>query len=383
MKFLNNLLSAMNTTSRGRLASLSLAFATLLAVASTAYAQNGLGGYDLKSSADLSFAFDYKGAGRLDHVVLYRPGAGIIFIEEKQGAAYVPVFTSFGGIGGYDLKSPADRIIAFDYSGTGHADHLLCYRPGTGVVWILANTNGQFFPVYNSAGGIGGFDLKSTADKIITFDYDGSGKYDHLVAYRPGTGVVYIVKNTNGTFSDQLESTTGIGGYDLLSPNDLMIAFDYYGVGIGDHLLAYRPGSGTAFVMENTNGSGTFAAVQTSFSGFGGYDLKSANDRMVAYDAAKIGSQNYLIAYRPGAGVAYLIGGANLSFSPMFTSTTGLGGYDLLSTADRIFTFDYNSTDQLDTLALYRPGASDFYIEANVNGNLVDQVRASSDNSPQ
>ena len=383
MKFINDSLSRMSATSRGRLASLMLALAALLTIASAASAQNGVGGYDLKSSADIAFAFDYKGTGRLDHVVLYRPGAGIIFIEEKQSGAYVPVFTSFSGIGGYDLKSPADRIIAFDYSGTGHADHLLCYRPGTGIVWVLANSNGQFSPVYASFGGIGGFDLKSTADRIITFDYDGSGKYDHLVAYRPGAGVVYIIRNTNGTFADQLESTTGIGGYDLLSTNDLMIAFDYYGVGIADHLLAYRPGSGIAFVIENTNGSGTFTAVQTSFAGFGGYDLKFTTDRMVAYDAAKIGSQNYLIAYRPGAGVAYLIGGANLIYTPLFTSNTGLGGFDLKSTADRIFTFDYNSTDKLDTLALYRPGASDFYIEANVNGTLVDQVRASSDNSPQ
>jgi len=35
------------------------------------------------------------------------------------------------GIGGYDLKSPADRVFAFDYVGSGKLDHLALYRPGT------------------------------------------------------------------------------------------------------------------------------------------------------------------------------------------------------------------------------------------------------------
>ncbi|MDQ2777203.1 MAG: hypothetical protein M3Y57_20140, partial [Acidobacteriota bacterium] len=59
--------------------------AALSVVAPTASAQfNGIGGYDLKSPSDQAFAFDYKGTGNLDHIVLYRPGTGTIFIEEKQ-----------------------------------------------------------------------------------------------------------------------------------------------------------------------------------------------------------------------------------------------------------------------------------------------------------
>ncbi|MBI3447190.1 MAG: hypothetical protein HY055_17935, partial [Magnetospirillum sp.] len=41
------------------------------------------------------------------------------------------------GIGGYDLKSPADRIFAFDYDHSGKTDCLSLYRPGTGTIWIL------------------------------------------------------------------------------------------------------------------------------------------------------------------------------------------------------------------------------------------------------
>lgn len=329
----------------------------------------------------MAFAFDYNGTGNLDHIVLYRPGTGVVYIEEKQISGYVPVYQSLSGIGGYDLKSSADRIIAFDYSGTGHADHLLCYRPGTGILWILENNDGNFSPVFTSSEGIGGFDVRSPADKIIAFDYDGTGKYDHLVLYRPGTGIVYIVQNTSGTFSAEFKSTGGIGGYDLKSSNDEIIAFDYYSVGIGDYLLAYRPGSGVAYVLENVNGSGTFSAVQTSATGIGGYDLRSPSDRLVAYDYLQIGNQDHLVAYRPGAGDFYIIQQAYFADSAVFSSGVGAGGYDFRSALDQVFAFDYNSTGILGTLAFYRPGSGDFYIEGNEDGTLVKQARRA--NEPQ
>ena len=66
----------------------------------------------------------------------------------------------WSGIGGYALLSPADRVFAFDYDHSGKLDHLVLYRPGDGVCFILANNNGTFSPVFLSQNGIGGFDLK-------------------------------------------------------------------------------------------------------------------------------------------------------------------------------------------------------------------------------
>jgi hypothetical protein len=156
---------------------------------------SGIGGYDLRSPADQAFAFDYDGTGKLDHLVFYRPGTGAIFILKKAGATFTPVFISgnpatgvYNGIGGYDLKSPADRGFAFDYDGTGKLDHPVFYRPGTGAIFILKKAGATFMPVFisgNSAigvyDGIGGYDLKSPADRAFAFDYDGSGKTDYLV----------------------------------------------------------------------------------------------------------------------------------------------------------------------------------------------------------
>lgn len=55
----------------------------------------------------------------------------------------------------------------------------------------------EFFAVYaqgDPGSGIGGYDLKSSADIAFAFDYDSSGKLDHLALYRPGTGTIWIVR---------------------------------------------------------------------------------------------------------------------------------------------------------------------------------------------
>ena len=65
------------------------------------------------------------------------------------------------------------------------------YRPGTGTMWILKkDSSGNFSAVYaqgDPGNGIGGYDLKSAADRAFAFDYDGSGRLDHIALYRPGT----------------------------------------------------------------------------------------------------------------------------------------------------------------------------------------------------
>jgi hypothetical protein len=40
----------------------------------------GIGGFDLKSSDDRAFAFDWKSSGKMYHIALYRPGAGAFWV---------------------------------------------------------------------------------------------------------------------------------------------------------------------------------------------------------------------------------------------------------------------------------------------------------------
>ncbi|HEX8653747.1 MAG TPA: Vps62-related protein [Allosphingosinicella sp.] len=227
-----------------------------------------------------------------NHLALYRPGTGTMWLLANSRGTFVPVYHEGdpgNGIGGYDLKSGNDRAFAFDYDGSGSVDHIALYRPGTGTMWILKNAGGSFTPVYQQGdpgNGIGGYDLKSGDDRAFAFDYDGSGKLDHLALYRPGTGTMWILKNNGGTFTpvyQQGDPGNGIGGYDLKSGNDRAFAFDYDGSGKLDHLALYRPGTGTMWILKNAGG--TFTPVYQQGdpgNGIGGYDLKSGNDRAFA-----------------------------------------------------------------------------------------------------
>lgn len=146
------------------------------------------------------FAYDFNSSGKLDHLVIYRPGTGTVWILKNAGGQFQPVYAQGdpgAGIGGFDLKSPADRMFAFDYDSSGKADHLALYRPSTGTMWILKKAGGQLHPVYaqgDPGNGIGGYDLKSTGDEGFAFDYNSTGSANHLGFYRPGTGTFWLLK---------------------------------------------------------------------------------------------------------------------------------------------------------------------------------------------
>ena len=86
------------------------------------------------------------------------------------------------GIGGYDLASTADLGFAYDYDGSGDLDHIVFCRPGTITIYILKNNNdGTFAPVYaqGAAGvGIGNYISDSAQDLGFAYDYNSSGKLD-------------------------------------------------------------------------------------------------------------------------------------------------------------------------------------------------------------
>src|SRR5204863_111685 len=98
------------------------------------------------------------------------------------------------------------------------------YRPGRGAAWgARSNGDGTFTAVYaqgDGGSGIGGYDLTSASDRVLAFDYDGDGKQD-LFLYRPGRGAAWVARsNGDGTFTAvyaQGDGGSGIAGYDLKS----------------------------------------------------------------------------------------------------------------------------------------------------------------------
>ncbi|KZT22424.1 hypothetical protein NEOLEDRAFT_1138124 [Neolentinus lepideus HHB14362 ss-1] len=337
---------------------------------------NGIGGYDLKSSADRAFAFDYDSSGKLDHIVLYRPGTGTIWILKDENGTWSPVYAEGDpgkGIGGYDLKSSDDRVCAFDYDHSGKADHLVCYRPGTGTIWILKNLGGTFKPVYaqgDPGTGIGGYDLKSKADRCFAYDYNSCGKLDHLVLYRPGTGTIWILQNQGGKFSPvyaEGDPGAGIAGYDLKSTADRCFAFDWDGNGKLDEIVLYRPGTGTMWIVQKQGSE--FKAVYAEGDpgkGIGGYNLASPADRCFAFDYDGGQKLDELVLYRPGTGTIWILQKQNGKYEPVYHQGDpgdGIGGYNLQSSADRCFCLDYRHDGNPDHLVLYRPGTGTIWIE--------------------
>jgi hypothetical protein len=320
----------------------------------------GIGEYDLADGRDQVVPFDYDHSGKLDHLLVYRPGTGIVHIVKQNRDGYASIMRSTTGIGGYDLLGATDRIVPFDYNHSGKLDHLVLYRPGSRTVFVLRHDAGNTFtPVYSSTtAGIGTYTLEDPRDQMLAYDYDRSGKPDHLLVYRPQTGLVSILKHGAGnSFSKVFASTTGIGGYDLLGATDRIVAFDYDHSGKLDHLVLYRPGSRTVFVLRHDAGN-TFTPVFSSTTGIGGYDLAETRDQLVTYDYDYSGRLDHLVLYRPGAGIVHILKhDAGNSFSPVFSSTTGIGGYDLRGANDRIVAFDGRNGDSKNLLFLHRPGS--------------------------
>ena len=227
---------------------------------------------------------------------------------------YMPQGCPGSGIGGYDLASCADRAFAFDYTHSGKLDHLVLYRPGTGTMWILENRSGVFSAVYAQGcpgAGIGSY------DRAFAFDCSSSGKPDHIVLYRPGTGTIWILQNNRGEFSPVYHTGDpgyGIGGYFIKSPDDKAFAFDFNGSGMADHLAFYRPGAGTFWILENIQGifrcvfaEGNPGTEGDPGDGIGGYDLLSSADRAFGFDHTGSARPNRVALYRPGTGTFWVL----------------------------------------------------------------------------
>ncbi|KAK4450277.1 hypothetical protein QBC34DRAFT_493956 [Podospora aff. communis PSN243] len=310
----------------------------------------------------MGLAFDFGSSGKLDHLVFYRPGTGCIWITRSNPDG---TFTQ------------TDRLLAFDYTSSGKLDHLVAYRPGSGAFWVLKPDEGGKFKALVHIGapgdGVGGYNLKSEDDRIIAFDYNSTGFQDHLALYRPGTGIFWILRNNgNGTFSPVYQqgnpgnlqgvSGHGIGGYDLVKREDRVFAFDYEKRGKADHLCIYRPGRGTFMIMKNVDG-GTFKRVYNSEidpsqntdrgNGIGGYNLLDPAD-----------SNDYIALYRPGKGAIWVVGrnDDDNKWEPVFAEGApgiGLPDFPLNNAKDTMFAFDYKSTGSVDCLVGYRSDSTD------------------------
>lgn len=318
---------------------------------------NGIGGFDLKSPHDRAIAFDWTGKGKLDHLLLSRNyDQTILYVLENVNGTWTPKYQDD------NFYTVPQRPVAFDFDSNGKMDHVLFYGgigPSKGTIGIFKLQENKQWVWGTLTDGIGGYDLTSEYDRLIAFDYEHSGKLDHIVAYRPGSGICYILKNevkSSWKFTPLYKEVCGIGGYDLKSWRDRIIAFDWDSSGKMDHLVLYRPNEGILFVLKNTNGE--FQQVYATWSGVGGYDLKSPFDRVIAYDYNGTGKRDHLVIYRPSRGNFWCLRRAGDSFSAVYTTEQGLAGYNLNHHSDQIFAMDAEKSGRERDLVAYRRNGS-------------------------
>ncbi|MFB7176895.1 hypothetical protein ACFCYI_04210 [Streptomyces sp. NPDC056257] len=363
--------------------------------ARVAGAPAGIGGYDLLRQQDRLVAFDYTGEGRDSYLFAYRPVSRTAWVigRTQTPGGFEEVFESSTGLPGFDLSSSADQVVAYDYNGTKSAHHLLAYRPGAGKFSILAKKQGasEFQSVVAAeSGGIGEpgntYDLASSADRIVPFDYRASGANDCLLAYRPGTGIAWVlVPQPGGTFHPEVKSGNGLGGFTLSDPDDIVVPLDFGSTGSNTHLLGYRPGTGMAYILAPDGSGGFTAVVRSDSGGIGSYDLSRPNDRLLPFDFTGAGKNDHILAYRPGvpgqfgnqtAWVLKPDKDAVTRYSPVLKETRGLGGYDFASPADLVTGYDYRGTGSLAYLVAYRPGTGKVSVMGQRGGKVQPVYQA-------
>lgn len=214
------------------------------------------------------------------------------------------------------------HIIPYDATGDGHEDHLLVYIPGRGVLWLIHWSNGQWVEDWYSSSGIGGYNLTNAYDKIITYDY-GQGVMNYLILYRPGGGITWIMKNNSTstnpnpspwTWTTYLQSNSGIAGFDMKDPHDQLVTIGGPSNGQMD-LCAYTPAFGYVWLIHhNANvpfGPLTPPFVRTSRTGLPGFSFASLQDRLSQYNNAGgsvVEDDNVSLCYRPGSGMSAVQG---------------------------------------------------------------------------
>jgi hypothetical protein len=241
--------------------------------------------------------------------------ASIGFNTDNDGAVYVgtwntDVTDNFNEIGGV-------HIIPYDANGTGHEDHILLYVPGHGLAYVLHyNVSTNLWHVdwtndsgnHTSGSGIGGYDLMGLTDKIIAYDY-GTGTKNYLICYRPGSKFVWIMHNNSlSSWTTVVQSSGGIGGFDMSNAYDQLVAIDY-NPGAMD-LVAYRPDYGFVWYIHHAAYSTNFTTGYSTRTGFPNFSFAYQQDRLIALNTSGNSlaeADNLMFCYRPGYGLSYSV----------------------------------------------------------------------------
>ena len=264
----------------------------------------GIGDWPLNNAVDKMIAFDLEGDGKLDDLLVYRPGVGsttvrnVAVYSRDASGQFVKKYQSAWGV---VHNAEAPQLVPVDYDGDGRLDEIMQYDPSAGgtAAVVAGPTFGYVMPHTASLGGW----AFAAGDRVTPFDADHDGKPNDLLVYRPGTAKKYSVvsRDTTSAYTKQSEGTWPALG----SATSRVVATAYDDDGRPDDLVAYAPGT-TMTAIRTATASGFAETRPDQAGGLGGYTLRSTQDQLVSVDAAA-GGKAHLFGYRPAQKVAVVL----------------------------------------------------------------------------
>lgn len=229
--------------------------------------------------------------------------------------------SSDGGVLAATFGTASDRITPGDWTGDGVSD-MAFWRPSTGQWFVLRSEDFSFFA----------FPFGTNGDIPAPGDFDGDGKFDAAV-FRPSTTTWFILRS-----SDNVTTILSFG-----ATQDKPVVADYDGDGLDD-IAIFRPNIGEWWYRRSSDtqvsalqfGSSTDVPVQGDFTG----DSKAD----IAF-------------WRPSTGFWFILRSEDFSF---FTFPFGANG-DIPAPSD------YDGDGEIDP-GVFRPSSATWFLRRSSEG---------------
>lgn len=249
-------------------------------------------------------------------------------------------FYAAGNAADSDGSTSGDRIYTTSRSTLSGTAISSFDGDGTSEVAVFRPSNGIWFSMNSTDGGVQGQAFGTSGDKIAPGDYDGDGRTDRAV-FRPSNGTWFL-----------LQSTAGFSAVQFGASGDLPVTGDYDG-DLKSDIAVYRPSTGVWYILPSTGGF-----IATAFG--------TAGDRTAQGDYDGDGKTDIAV-FRPSNGLWYL----NRSTAGFTAISFGLSG-------DQPVQGDYDGDGRHD-VGVFRPSNGTWYISGSTRGFFATPFGISTD----
>ncbi len=296
------------------------------------------------------------------------------YSNQVDEAHFTSVFQTKKGWPGWDLASPYDTVIHFDFESSGKQDYIIIYRPASPSGLAIFNIVGQEIVEQKQLNGVvGKFNLESWYH-AFAFDYESTGKSDHLV-FNQKSKVISIMKGNKANLTlSEILNTSALKKKE----DDQVFAIDFESTGKTDHLVVFSSSSKTLSFYKNKGNAMTLVTSWTKVP----FD---ENSRLFAFDFESTGKADHLAWYGIKSDVFHVLKKAgdeqkskSVPYSSdwiAFSTQWGVAGYQPFGTTDQIFPFDFDGSGKLDHLVIYRPGPQNILLILKTTKNKYTGAR--------